>query len=85
MIVGDLPNVVVDGEVIDDVLILAQGRPLTVLGEFLYITMRLSAVPNAPEGLSSWTKEFIHFMILVLMGTPKGKPLLAATFSNKPR
>src|SRR5262249_27804376 len=32
--------------------------------------------------LSSWTKEFIHFIILVLIGTPKGKPLLAATFSN---
>jgi hypothetical protein len=37
------------------------------------------------ELLSSWTKEFIHFMILVLMATPNSKPLLAATFSNKPR
>jgi hypothetical protein len=52
MIVGDLPSVVVDGEVIDDVLILAQGRPWTVLGKFLYITMRLSAAPDAPEGLA---------------------------------
>jgi hypothetical protein len=52
MLVGDLPSVVVDGEVIDDVLILAQGRPLTVWGEFLSITMRLSAAPDAPEGLA---------------------------------
>jgi len=35
--------------------------------------------------LSSWTKEFIHFIILLLIDTPTGKPLLAATFSNKPR
>ena len=27
-IVGDLPSVVVDGEVVDDVLILAQGTPI---------------------------------------------------------
>ena len=47
---------------------------------------RLERPPDvAARILSSWTKEFIHFMILVLMGTPKGKPLLAATFSNKPR
>jgi len=40
---------------------------------------------TAPQVLSSWTKEFIHFIILLLIDTPTGKPLLAATFSNKPR
>ena len=35
--------------------------------------------------LSSWTKVFIHIMILALIGTPRSKPLLTATFSNKPR
>ena len=32
MIVGDLPDVLVDGEVIDDVLILAQGAPIDGVG-----------------------------------------------------
>ena len=31
-IVGDLPSVVVDGEVVDDVLILAQGTPIDGAG-----------------------------------------------------
>jgi hypothetical protein len=34
-IVGDLPNVLVDGEVIDDVLILAQGTPIDGPGKIL--------------------------------------------------
>jgi hypothetical protein len=35
VIVGDLPSVVVDGEVIDDLLILAQGRPIDGPGGIL--------------------------------------------------
>src|SRR5262245_34267378 len=35
MIVGDLPSVVVDGEVVDDVLILAQGSAIDGPGEIL--------------------------------------------------
>jgi len=35
MIVGDLPSVVVDGEVIDDVLILAQGQAIDGPGKIL--------------------------------------------------
>lgn len=35
MIVGDLPSVIVDGEVIDDVLILAQGTPIDGVGGVL--------------------------------------------------
>ena len=34
-IVGDLPSVVVDGEVVDDVLILAQGTPIDGAGGIL--------------------------------------------------
>lgn len=35
VIVGDLPSVLVDGEVIDDVLILAQGIPIDGVGKIL--------------------------------------------------
>src|SRR6185503_8462534 len=35
VIVGDLPNVIVDGEVIDDVLILAQGSAIDGPGQIL--------------------------------------------------
>ena len=35
VIVGDLPSVVIDGEVIDDLLILAQGRPIDGPGGIL--------------------------------------------------
>ena len=44
MIVGDLPSVMVDGEVVDDVLILAQGKPIdgvgTILGQAGPIALR---------------------------------------------
>ena len=37
------------------------------------------------EFLSSWTKIFMHIMILILIDTPLRKPLPATTPSNKPR
>lgn len=49
VIVGDLPDVIVDGEVIDDVLILAEGADLggpgDVLGEAGFTHIRIDGLP----------------------------------------
>ncbi|MFJ3307313.1 hypothetical protein ACIPSA_30270 [Streptomyces sp. NPDC086549] len=57
VMVGDLPSVVVDGEVIDDLLILAQGRPIDgpggILGQAGPTHVRphwLATRPSSPPG-----------------------------------